>query len=83
MADLNVSGGDLTGKAFEEYSSLSNKLRFTREEAAHLLSMSVRSLDYRVSNQEIEVKRDGKRVYITDAALRRYAQRDHHTGRTQ
>jgi len=80
MADLNFSGGD---SKRGDYPQLSNKLRFTREEAARMLSMSLRSLDYRVSNQEIEVKRDGKRVYITVAALRQYAQRDHHTGRTQ
>ena len=81
MTDPKFGGGALS---VEDAGSQSlNKLRCTREEAAYMLSMSLRSLDYRISNQEIEVKRDGRRIYITIATLRQYAQRDHSVGRTQ
>ena len=81
---VQTIGGEIPARSTcPEYLPLSQKLRFTREEAAILLSMSLRQLDYRISNQEIATKRDGKRVYITVAELRRYAQSDHVPGMVQ
>jgi hypothetical protein len=56
---------------------LNSKLRFSRREAARVLGMSQRTLDYRIKAGEIKTKRDGDRVYITAAELRGYSQRDH------
>jgi excisionase family DNA binding protein len=47
-----------------------------RKEAARLLSISQRSLDYLVANKELAVRRIGSRVLITVAELRRFARID-------
>jgi excisionase family DNA binding protein len=44
-----------------------------RKEAARLLSISQRSLDYLVADNELAVRRIGSRVLITVAELRRFA----------
>ena len=44
-----------------------------RKEAARLLSISQRSLDYLVADKELAVKRIGARVLITVAELQRFA----------
>jgi excisionase family DNA binding protein len=44
-----------------------------RKEAARLLSISQRSLDYLVADKELAVRRIGSRVLITVAELRRFA----------
>lgn len=60
-----------------ESSALETKLRLTKREAAYVLNMSLRQLDYRIATGEIKTRRDGGRVYITTDEVRRYAQRDH------
>jgi excisionase family DNA binding protein len=44
-----------------------------RKEAARLLSISQRSLDYLVADKELAVRRIGSRVLITVDELRRFA----------
>jgi len=48
-----------------------------RRRAAQYLSISQRSLDYLLSNRELNVRRIGSRVLIPISELQRYAQRDH------
>lgn len=48
-----------------------------RREAARMLSISQRSLDYLVANKQLDVRRIGSRVLLSLNELRRYAQSDH------
>ncbi len=48
-----------------------------RREAARMLSISQRSLDYLVANRELNARRIGSRVLISVTELRRYARADH------
>ena len=53
------------------------KLLLSREEAATLLSISRRSLDYLIANKAISVRRIGTRVLIPVKDLQRFARADH------
>ena len=54
-----------------------DKLLVSREEAAQLLSISQRALDYLVASKRLPVRRIGGRVLIPMADLRKYARCDH------
>jgi excisionase family DNA binding protein len=53
------------------------KLLVSREEAAQLLSISQRGLDYLIANRRLPTRRIGGRVLIPVAELRKYAGSDH------
>ncbi len=53
------------------------KLLVGREEAAGMLSISCRALDYLVANKELAARRIGTRVLIAVSDLRRFARADH------
>lgn len=53
------------------------KLLVSRDEAAQLLSISRRSIDYLVVNRRLATRRIGRRVLIPVADLRRFARGDH------
>jgi hypothetical protein len=53
------------------------KLLVGRHEAASMLSISCRALDYLVANKQLLVRRIGTRVLIPVAELRRFARSDH------
>jgi excisionase family DNA binding protein len=53
------------------------KLLLSRRDAAQLLSISQRALDYLVATRRLPTRRIGKRVLIPVADLRRYARADH------
>lgn len=46
--------------------------RLTREEASKALRISLGSLDKRISQGDIAVSRDGKRIFILQEELNRY-----------
>jgi excisionase family DNA binding protein len=54
-----------------------NKILVSREEAAQLLSISQRGLDYLVASNRLPTRRIGGRVLIPVAELRKYARYDH------
>jgi excisionase family DNA binding protein len=54
-----------------------DKLLVSREEAAQLLSISQRALDYLVASKRLPTRRIGGRVLIPVADLRKYARYDH------
>jgi len=56
------------------------KLLVSREEAAQLLSISQRGLDYLIANRRLPIRRIGGRVLIPVADLRKYARGDHPDG---
>jgi len=53
------------------------KLLVSRGEAAQLLSISQRGLDYLIANRKLPIRRIGGRVLVPVADLRRYAGGDH------
>ncbi|HEY1575656.1 MAG TPA: helix-turn-helix domain-containing protein [Terracidiphilus sp.] len=53
------------------------KLLVRREEAAQLLSISQRGLDYLIANRRLPTRRIGGRVLIPVADLRKCARGDH------
>jgi excisionase family DNA binding protein len=54
-----------------------NKLLVSREEAAQLLSISQRALDYLVASKRLPTRKIGGRVLIPMGDLRKYARCDH------
>lgn len=53
------------------------KLLVSRDEAAQMLSISQRGLDYLIANRRLPTRRIGGRVLIPVADLRKYARGDH------
>jgi excisionase family DNA binding protein len=53
------------------------RLLVSRDEAAQLLSISQRGLDYLIANRRLPTRRIGGRVLIPVADLRKYARGDH------
>jgi excisionase family DNA binding protein len=53
------------------------RLLVGRREAADLLSISARALDYLVANRQLSVRRIGSRVLIPLSELQRFARGDH------
>jgi excisionase family DNA binding protein len=53
------------------------KLLVSRDEAAQLLSISQRGLDYLIANRRLPTRRIGGRALIPVAYLRKYARGDH------
>ncbi len=49
----------------------------SKREAARILSISLRSLDYLLASKEICARRIGRRVLIPRRALEEFARRDH------
>jgi excisionase family DNA binding protein len=53
------------------------RLLVGRREAADLLSISARALDYLVANHQLNTRRIGARVLIPISELQRFARADH------
>jgi excisionase family DNA binding protein len=53
------------------------RLLVGRKEAADLLSISARALDYLVANKQLTTRRIGSRVLIPVSDLQRFARADH------
>jgi excisionase family DNA binding protein len=56
---------------------LTNPVLASREEAAQLLSISQRALDYLIATRRLPTRRIGGRVLIPVSELRKYARTDH------
>lgn len=50
---------------------------YSRREAAEMLSISVRTLDYLISQRQIETRHIGRKLLIPHDSLRRFASADH------
>ena len=59
------------------------KLMYSKREAAEMLSISIRTLDYLITNNRITIRRIGKRILIQHQELVRFSKQDHQTGRVQ
>jgi hypothetical protein len=53
------------------------RLLYSRKAAAHALSISIRSLDYLLSERKFRTRRIGRKVLIPRAELVKFAQSDH------
>ena len=53
------------------------KVLYTKREAAQLLSVSVRSVDYLIFSRQLPSRRIGRRVLIHRDAIEQFARRDH------
>ena len=76
MLDFAISNPqqDISAALFQ------HKIQYPREEAAALLSVSLRTLDRLIAEKEIQVRRIGRRVVIHRDVLANFAKRDHPTG---
>ena len=54
-----------------------DKVLYTKREAAQLLSISVRSLDYLIFSRQMPTRRIGRRVLVHRDAIEHFARRDH------
>jgi hypothetical protein len=74
MTDVNVNErkGPLRATL-----STDAKLLVGRAEAADMLSISCRALDYLVANKQLVIRRIGTRVLIPVSELRRFSRADH------
>ena len=54
-----------------------NRLLVGRREAANMLSISERALDYLIASKQLSVRRIGARVLLSTQELRQYAAGDH------
>jgi hypothetical protein len=57
-------------------------LLVTRKQAAFLLSISTRSLDFAIGTQQINIRKVGTRVLIPMSEVRRFARADHPSRRS-
>jgi excisionase family DNA binding protein len=53
------------------------KLRYGRAESAFSLGISVRSVDYLISSRRLPHVKDGGRILVPAAALKKYASEPH------
>ena len=54
-----------------------SKILASRDEAAQMLSISQRALDYLIATRRLPTRRIGGRVLVPVSELRRYARSDH------
>ena len=57
--------------------SANEKVLYTKREAAQLLSISVRSLDYLIVSRQLTARHVGRRVLIHRDAIEQFARLDH------
>lgn len=54
-----------------------DKILVSREDAAEMLSISPRAIDYLVSTRQLDVRRIGARVLIPTSELKRFSRSNH------
>ena len=54
-------------------------LLYTKKQAAHLLSVSLRTIDNLIARRELPVRRLGRRVLISRRGLEQFLRTDHET----
>ena len=74
MAEINVEHRKGPGRAENPHDG---KLLVGRHEAAEMLSISCRALDYLVASKQLMIRRIGSRVLIPVSALERFSNSDH------
>ena len=62
-----------------EGKTLPPKLLYARKDVAHVLSISLRSVDHLIANGKLKTRKLGNRIMVTWAELSRFADNDHDT----
>lgn len=57
--------------------SVDGKVLVSRKVAAHMLSISIRAVDYLIATRRLSTRRIGSRVVIPIEEIRRFARSDH------
>ncbi len=58
---------------------MNEQILMSKRQAAHLLSLSLRTVDNLIARRELPVRRVGRRVLIPRQAIEQFARRDHPT----
>jgi excisionase family DNA binding protein len=74
MAEIDATERKKPGRATM---ASDDKLLVGREEAAEMLSISCRALDYLIANKQLLARRIGTRVLIPVTELRNFSRSDH------
>jgi hypothetical protein len=74
MSEVSVTQRKGPGRATTSHDG---KLLVGRHEAAKMLSISCRAVDYLVASKQLIIRRIGSRVLIPVSALERYCNSDH------
>ena len=74
---MTDKSGNQTSSSGRKSIRSEDKLLLSRQEAAALLSISQRSLDYLIANKILTTRRIGSRVLIPAQDLQRFARADH------
>lgn len=53
------------------------RILLSKKEAASMLSISVRALDYLIQRREIKIRRIGRRVLVPLREMEQFSRRDH------
>ena len=53
------------------------RVLLSKKEAASMLSISVRALDYLIQRREIKIRRIGRRVLVPQKELEQFTRHDH------
>lgn len=53
------------------------RILLSKKEAASMLSISVRALDYLIQRREIKIRRIGRRVLVPRKEMEQFSRRDH------
>ena len=77
MSALRLMRSSLPGVIDIQASADVEKLLYTRADAACMLSISERSLDYLIASKELNTRRVGRRVLIPRSELLRFARGNH------
>ncbi len=72
----NIESGERKGPV-KAVVALEDRILVGREEAASMLSISCRALDYLVARNQLASRRVGSRVLIPVSDLRRFSRGDH------
>jgi excisionase family DNA binding protein len=74
---------EVTGQQFTAATIAAFKVQYSREEAAEVIGISLRTLDRLIADKELPVRRIGRRVFINRDILYQWLKRDHPTGLIQ
>jgi hypothetical protein len=72
-----MTGIDVAIPAGTPESGFPYKLLYSRKDAAAMISISVRALDYAIASKEILVRKMGNRTLVPFSSLKTFARGDH------
>jgi excisionase family DNA binding protein len=77
MTEIHVEEPCTTSTTAINENNIRFKLLYDKKDAAELLSISVRSIDYLIAEGQLRVRRVGRRVLIPYQSLQQFTRSDH------